>query len=174
MKPSDLPYSGAANEQLRTQLAAAISRAELASKAGPSVAAAELLNQIGAAYDYLFSSGSVPQPPSPVDSDSIVITPTATSFVATWDPAEVPTGGYPVSNYFIQVYLGSATGGPSVLASGAIGDVNTWDSTDLLVPVELDPETTYNLRIQTTYFDPVLGIENSAGSVYKQFTTAAA
>ena len=174
MKPSDLPYSGAANEQLRTQLAAAISRAKLASKAGPSVAAAELLNQLGVAYDDLALSGAVPQPPSPVDADSIVITPTDTSFVATWDPAEVPTGGYPVTNYSLQVYLGAATSGPSVLASGFIGDVTTWDSTDLVVPVALDPETTYNLRIATSYFDPVLGIENSAGSVYKQFTTAAA
>lgn len=173
MKPSDLPYSGAANEQLRTQLAAAISRAELASKAGPSVAAAELLNQIGAAYDYLFSSEAIPQPPSPVDADSIVITPTDTSFVATWDPAEVPTGGYPVTNYSLSVYLGSATSGPPVLSSGLLGNVTTWDSTENVVET-LEPETTYNLRLNTSYFDPALGVENSAGSVYKQFTTAAA
>lgn len=173
MKITDLPYSGAANEQLRTQLVQAISRAELASKNGPSVAAAELLNQIGVAYDYLFNSSAIPQPPSPVDVDSIVITPTDTSFVATWDPAEVPTGGYPVTNYSISVYLGSAISGAPVLTSGLIGDVTTWDSTKNEIET-LEPETTYNLRISTSYFDPVLGIENSAGSVYKQFTTAAA
>lgn len=174
MKPSDLPYSGAANEQLRTQLAAALSRAELASKGSPSMAAVELLKQISFAYDYIYASGMIPQPPSPVDADSVVITPTATSFVATWDPSEVPTGGYPVNSYTLSVYLGSATSGTPVLSSGLLGsNVTTWDSTANVVET-LEPETTYNLRLSTGYFDPVLGFEQRAGSVYKQFTTAAA
>lgn len=176
MKITDLPYSGAANEQLRTQLVQAISRAELASKNCPSVAAAELLNQLGVAYDYLFNSGAIPQPPSPVDVDSVVITPTATSANFTWDPAEVSEGGYPVNSYRVSVYLGSATSGASVVFSGPLPASQTeWDTTDeVFVPVDLEPETQYNLRIQASYIDAAGNEGGVFPATYKQFTTTAA
>lgn len=174
MKPSDLPFSDTANEQLRTELASAITRAEIASSKGSVANAQKLYNQLNAALNALSPSVVFPDPPSPVEASSIVITPTDTGFSVTWDPAVEAEGGFSVSNYSISVYEGSATSGIPVLASGLIGTGTEWSTDDLANPVALDPETTYNLRIQMSYWDSIFQFENSGGNTYKQFTTLAA